>query len=99
MVELGEQMILSKLHFFQRKYSPELAGLPAELEHERVRGCEEYQGPPQAHLDSRPAHVQQVPNNIDLLIYNRYPITTGTFMYNRYPIRGGGLPLQKRSFF
>ena len=41
----------------------ELAGLPAELEHEWVRGSEEYQGAPQAHLDPWLAHVQQVHNN------------------------------------
>ena len=73
--------------FFSYHFLAELAGLPAKLEHERVRGREEYQGAPQAHLDPRPADVQQVPNNVeDRFIYlqlsGTHSCTAGTFVQN-----------------
>ena len=59
-VEPGEQRILSQLHFFQRKYSPELARLPAELEYKRVWRREKHPSPPETDLDPGLADVQQV---------------------------------------
>ena len=59
-VELGEQRTLSKMHFFQRKCSLELARLPTELEYKRVWRRQKHPSPPETDLDPGLADVQQV---------------------------------------
>ena len=77
-VELGEQRILSQLHFFQRKYSLELARLPAELEYKRIWRREKHPSPPETDLDPGLADVQQVVLSflhVDRMLICRLPST------------------------